>query len=308
MKNLYLLFAVCTFSIAEAQVPNPGFEETLSDGFTLKNWGSFLATTVTIDENGNSTSDEIIFQSGNGFCSPVGNCVTGSWSMMLTNAMNMTQNTVIPGKASLFNDAESETATGWNNGYPIAPGADVSLLGFDYQFFPMTENEVAEATLELFGASGQSVGKAVITISGFSSDFNYVYAPVEFTSAEAPAFMTIEFNMAKEGSTPEFGSMLLVDNVKVNFSPLGNNTNTRDLFTVFPTITSGEINIVKGNAATNDQFNVTIIDATGKIVKQQTVELGDSPVSIDTGKLASGVYFLKASSKNASNVARFIKK
>jgi len=308
MKRIYLLLAMFTMTMASAQVPNPGFEETISDGFTLKNWGAFFPIPFTFDlATGQFTGDEIVFQNGTGFSSPVGNCVTGSWAMMLTNALNVTQNSVIPGKASLFNDAESETHGGWNGGYPVAPGAVIDRIGFDYQFFPAGDNDVAEVRLELFGASGESVGKASITISGFEANFTYVYAPVQFTSSEAPVFMTIDFSMAKEGSTPTFGTMLLVDNVVVNALPLANNTNSRNLFTVYPTVANSEINIIKSTAAENSAYTMAIVDASGKIVKQQSLDITDVPASMDVSQLSSGVYFLRAESGSASSVTRFIK-
>lgn len=308
MKNLYILAALCAFGLADAQVPNNGFEETISDGFTLKNWGYFFPISITIDpETGENTGDQIVFQNGTGFSSPVGNCVTGSWSMMLTNALNVTQNTVIPGKASLFNDADSETATGWNNGFPIAPGTVVDRLGFDYQFFPAGDNDAAEATLELFGAGGESVGKATINISGFSADFAYVYMPLQLTSTEIPVFMTIDFDMAPEGSTPTFGSMLLIDNVKVNGLALGNNATAKNLFTVYPTVVEHSINLI-GNGEITGNISVTIADAAGKTIGNQLVRLNGDAASINVDGLASGMYLLTAESSAGKSVTRFIKK
>lgn len=305
----FLLFAICSFSMANAQVPNPGFEETISDGFTLKNWGAFFPIPFSFDlQTGTMISDEIIFQNGVGFSSPAGNCVTGSWAMMLTNAFNATTNKVIPGKASLFNDAESETHTGWNNGIPVAAGAEINRIGFDYQFFPAGDTDVVEAVIELFGESGERVGRAELTFANFEANFTYVYAPIQFTSPETPVFMTIEFNMAKEGSTPTFGSMFFVDNVVVNSTQLGNNTGNRNLFTVFPTAASNEINVVKNSTTVQNHFDFAIIDANGKMVKKQSVELTDSSVAIDVSDLSAGVYFLKATSEGASNATRFIKK
>lgn len=309
MKKIYLLLAIITTTIGQAQVPNPGFEETISDGVTLKNWGTFFPSNIIIDVNtGEIITDDIIFQNGTGFSSPVGNCVTGSWSMMLTNAFNATQNVVIPGKASIFNDAESETHTGWNDGYPIAPGTIIDRLGFDYQFFPAGDNDAAEATLELYGESGEMVGKASIPISGFTADFAYVYSTVQFTSNETPVLMRLEFNMAPDGSTPTFGSMLLVDNVIVNGMPLGVNTSSQSLFTVYPTLADNEINIMKSTEVNNDTYTMTISDANGKTVKQQSISINDNPATMDVSQLTSGVYFLRAESGNASSVTRFIKK
>jgi hypothetical protein len=56
------------------------------------------------------------------FCSSVADAHSGEKAMLICNAFNITTNTVIPGKVSLFNSEISETATGWNAGIPV--GAD----------------------------------------------------------------------------------------------------------------------------------------------------------------------------------------
>jgi hypothetical protein len=308
MNKFYTLILLGFMGVANAQVPNHSFEESIGDGFTLKNWGALIIQPVTIDvATGNTTRDDIMFDSGAGFSMPVGDCVTGNWSMRVSNALNLTQNTVIPGRASLFNDAESETHTGWNNGIPLPENTNVQFLGFDYMFFPAGD-DVAEATLELFSSGGESVGKAVITISGFSSDFEYVYVPVNFTSTETPVFMTIEFSMVKEGSTPTFGSSLLVDNVIVNHLALGNNKPVSSTFTIFPTVAENQLNIVKNTGEEMRNFMISIVDVGGKTILQQSLEFSDSPSQIDISSLANGVYFLKALSGNTSEVTKFIKK
>jgi hypothetical protein len=308
MNKFYTLLLLAFFGVATAQVPNNSFEESIGDGLTLKNWGAFFIQPFAIDvATGNVTSDDIMFENGVGFSMPVGDCVTGNWSMRIGNALNVTQNTVIPGRSSLFNDAESDFHTGWNNGIPLPENANVQFLGFDYMFFPAGD-DVAEAKLELFSAEGTSVGKAIITISGFSSNFEYVYVPVNFTSAETPVFMTIDFSMAKEGSVPAFGSSLLVDNVIVNHMALGNNKPNTSAFTVFPTLAENQLNIVKNTSGENRNFTISIVDVSGKTIRQQSMELSDSPSQIDISTLANGVYFLKAISGNTAEVTRFIKK
>ncbi len=165
----------------------------------------------------------------------------------------------------------------------------------------------AEAKLELFDAGGQSVAKAVIALSGNNEQFAYVYTPLLFTSAEPAAFMTIEFSMAQEGSTPVFGSTLTIDDVVLNTAMLHNNTQPSSVFTVYPTDDGSQMNIVKNASAQDAVFDVSIIDMTGKTVKKQTMEITATPATLDISPLAKGVYVLKAESGKILTSVKFVK-
>lgn len=307
MKRIYLLFAMCGLTIAQAQVPNNGFEEILSDGFSPKNWGSVFIQPVHIDiATGQSVSDDIWFQGVNGFTMAAGDCLTGSWSLMVSNAYNATQETTIPGHAVLFNDEFSETANGWNSGIPLPDGAVVQFLGFDYKFMPMG-NDVAAARMELFNENNESIGVAEITLLPQTDNFQYVYVPVAFTMDDTPKFMTITFSMQKDNSEVNFGSVLFVDNVVVNTSMLGVRQNQAQPFTVFPTIADSHVNIM-ANASESGLVSATIFNIEGKAVAQQKLQLDGATGTIDVSALASGTYLLDVRNGSDNQVTRFIKK
>lgn len=305
MKKIYTLLAVATIGFANAQVPNNGFEEVLDDGFSLRSWGTFHLLSVEVGPDGIVNTSTLQFDNGVGFSMPVGDCITGSWAMQVSNAFDTVNNVVVPGKASLFNEAIAPMATGWNNGIPLPEGANVDFLGFDYKFFPMG-NDVAVARLELFNDEVGSIGVAEITLTQLNNDFQYIYVPVQFTSSATPTLMTIEFSMQKDDSEVNSWSTLLIDNVVVNSSMLGVRQNENKPFVVYPTMADSEINLV-GNNVTGD-VNVSIINIDGKILKKQTVTLSGSAERIDVSQLASGTYLLQADSNSGKLVTRFIKK
>jgi hypothetical protein len=308
MKKIYLLSTLFVTMLIQAQVPNNGFEQTLDDGFTLKNWGAFFPINIVVGPGDEPIEqpNTILFDNGVSFSMPVGDCITGSWAMQISNAFDTVNNVVIPGKASLFDDSNSPTHTGWNNGVQLPDGALVQFLGFDYKFFP-AGNDVAMARLELFNEGGESIGVAEVQITQAVSDFQYVYVPIDFTLDDTPKFMTIDFAMQKDGSEVNSWSTLIVDNVVVNTMMLGVAQNQNAPFTVFPTVANTEINIVANDIAAG-QTKISVVNMEGKIVTREAVLVGGTATTIDVSGLASGVYLLNAESETGKSVTRFIKK
>ena len=218
MKKNYFILSLILFIApfcAQSQVINGNFEN-VKPNFLPSNWGMTFLQQIVIDANtGEVVGDQIQYT----WCIPYmayasTEAKTGNYAMEVSNAYNVTQDRVIPGMAMIFANPE-EDSPGWNPGVPVEPGSTVILLGFDYKFLPVG-NDIAQATLSVSDADGNVIGTASLDISGTHSTYEYVYTPITVTHAGTPAFMYIAFNMAKEGSTPSFGTRLLVDNVIVN--------------------------------------------------------------------------------------------
>ncbi len=308
MKKLYTFIAVGLLGIATAQVPNNGFEQTLEDGFTLRSWGTFFPTTISVGLDGAEVVENtnIVFDNGFGFSMPVGDCLTGNWAMQISNAFDTANEVVIPGRASLFNEEIATTATGWNNGVPLQDGTVVEIFGFDYKFFPMG-NDIASARLEIFNDDGESIGVAEIVLAETVSEFQYIYVPVSFTQAnQTPKFMTIDFSMQKGGSQVNSWSTLIVDNVVVNWSMLGVRQQENKPFAVYPTMVDNAINII-GNTAGADA-RVSIVNLEGKKLQQQAFIFDQAAKAFDVTDLASGVYFVEIETTGHRATTRFIKK
>ena len=308
-KNYFILSLILLFApfCTQAQVVNGNFEN-VKPNFLPSNWGMTFLQQFTIDPvTGETIGDQIQYT----WCFPSMVYATtesknGQYAMEVSNAYNVTQDKVVPGIATIFANPE-EDGPGWNPGIPVSPTSSIILLGFDYKFLPVG-NDVAEATLQVVDADGNELGKASVTISGVHTNYDYIYTPVSVTHAGTPAFMYISFNMSKTGSTPAFGTRLLVDNVIVNFSSLVVSDIPLDGLKIYPTVADNELNILP-NGFSEDAISYKIINTEGKIVKQNDVTQSTNYLyTMDVSALSSGVYFLNISNKSKNITKKFVKK
>ncbi|WP_264521662.1 T9SS type A sorting domain-containing protein [Flavobacterium sp. N1994] len=311
MNKNYFILCLClalTPFCSNAQVVNGDFE-TITCNFIPSNWGMTFLQQTTIDtQTGQTTGDEIQYT----WCIPSMVYVStepqsGNYAMEISNALNVTQNKVIPGVANIFSDS-SQSGPGWNPGVPIAVNEDVSMFGFYYKFMPAGD-DIAQARMQVFDENSNEIGQATIDISGTHNEYTYIYQTINYTSTATPAFMIIAFSMAKEGSTPTFGTRLVIDNVVTNFAALGlEQNNLPNKFSFYPTLVDNEINIIPGNLQ-SDSISYKIINAQGSIIKQNTVSDSSAYIyTMDVSSLSSGMYFLQAESNTGSVIKKFIKK
>jgi len=299
-----LLVSAATF----AQVVNGNFENVKSN-LLPSNWGMTFLQQVGFDPvTGETFGDQIQYT----WCIPsmvyaTTEAQSGDYAMEISNAYNVTQDTVIPGIATIFSDPEQDSP-GWNPGVPVAMDADLFMIGFYYKFLP-AGNDIAQARIQVSDAEGNEIGHAVIDISGTNNQFQYVYEPITYTSTAAPASMVISFSMAKEGSVPVFGSRLVVDNVVTNFTALETGTVTaQSKLKVYPTLADKQLNI-DTQGLTQGAVSYTVMNSQGKTVLQNISNGNNDYVySMDVSTLASGVYFIRIDSSLGRVTKKFIKK
>lgn len=310
MKQYYLLssWVLLLTSVLNAQVINGNFENIKPNNLP-SNWGMNFTQPVTIDvSSGTTTLNQIQYTSNTpSMVYASTDALNGQYSMEISNAFNTTQNQLIPGSATIFSD-ETQDFPGWNVGVPLAQNDQVYMIGFHYKFLPLG-NDVAEAKIEVFDTNGLLIGTAEVDIMGTNNDFEYIYMPITFTSNAVKSFMTITFLMAKSGSTPTFGSRLLVDNVVTNFAALSIDDNPNsNAFKLYPTFADNEINIIPGQLQ-SDWIDYKIINLQGKIVVQNTTtDTANYLYTMDVSALSSGIYILQATSKTERITQKFIKK
>ena len=306
LVRLALLLLVSTANFA--QVVNGDFE-TITCNFVPSNWGMTFLQQIGFDpETGESFGDQIQYT----WCVPSMVYVStepqsGDYAMEISNAFNITQNVVIPGTSTIFSDPE-QSGPGWNPGIPLDGDASVFMLGFYYKFLP-AGNDIAQARIQVSDADGNEIGHATIDIAGLHNEYEYIYEPITFTSNATPASMIISFSMAKEGSTPTFGSRLIVDNVVTNFAALNLNTNElSSKISIFPTVVDSELN-VSTNGLTQGKVTYTIVNTEGKVVKQNEIHDSSAYVyTMDVSSLSSGMYFLNIESSLGHITKKFLKK
>ncbi len=284
---------------SSAQVVNGDFEILKPNG-KVSNWGINFSMPAVIDVGtGQSVSDEIMFDNYVDFsCSSTTDAFSGARALDIRNAYNMTQGQVIPGGATLFHDA-SQDSPGWNPGVPVEPGMEVSFLAFHYKYIPFGVTDVIEAELVVLGENGE-IGRASIQIAepdyvyDGNVQFKYAQAPVLYTSNETPLWMYISFSMGTvENAT--FGTKIIIDNVRVNNNSLANNQFSNSLFSIFPTVTTQTVNIVRGISAHDGNYNFKIYTIDGKLVSEHASTFADNnAVSLDVSSLTKGVYFIQS--------------
>jgi Secretion system C-terminal sorting domain len=299
LKMVFLFVSITTMN---AQIINGDFE-TINQTGLVSNWGKNFAMNVVLDPATGGSIPDLIQYGGcsTSICSPTIVSNSGQYAMEMINFYNITQDKLIVGGAVLFEDATQNTPPGgnYNINHSRVPFDSTILyanqgvsLGFYYKFWPMG-NDIAEANLELFDIEGNSVGKASVPISGVNTTFNYIYTPVNFTSSATPISMSMSFTMAQEGSTPTFGSSLIVDDVMLNNVALSNFQLSTDSFKVYPTITNQQLTIQKGAKVTNGNYNFEILNLEGKLMQQVDLNLSNETSTIDVSHLSSGMYLIK---------------
>ncbi|WP_162127549.1 T9SS type A sorting domain-containing protein [Flavobacterium phycosphaerae] len=311
MKKNYLFstaLALLISSVSFSQVVNGDFENVKSN-FLPSNWGMTFIQQVGFDpETGESFGDEMQYT----WCIPSMVYASfepqsGDYAMEISNAFNITQGVVVPGMATIFSDPEQDSP-GWNPGIPVEPTDNISMIGFYYKFMPAGD-DIAQARIQVSDSNGIEIGHAFIDISGIHNSFEYVYEPITYTSNATPASIVISFTMAKENSTPTFGSRLIIDNVVTNFAALNLDTNELNAkVTVYPTFVENELNIdTKG--LTEGQVAYKVMNTEGKVVKQNVVtENANYIYTMDVSQLSSGLYFIKIDSSLGPITKKFIKK
>ncbi|MGV1012636.1 MAG: T9SS type A sorting domain-containing protein [Flavobacterium sp.] len=302
----FIFFLLILPISSKSQVVNGDFE-IVKPNFLPSNWGMNFTQPVVIDnETGEVSGDQILYT----WCIPSmiymsTESQSGQYAMEISNALNSTQNLVIPGVASIFNDA-TQDMPGWNPGVPIATAEIVNLIGFHYKFLP-AGNDIAEAKVQVFDVDGNEIGTASIDIFGTNIQYQYLSEPIQYTSNAAPVYMYISFSMAKEGSTPTFGSRLIIDNVVTNSAALTVFANEKNAeITVFPSVVTNEIN-VDSKGQLHGALTYEIIDIEGKIVTKNTIEEVNNLYTMNVSDLSSGMYIISFDSPLGKISEKFLK-
>lgn len=306
--NLTFLLCIIIPLTCISQVVNGDFE-TIKPNFLPSNWGMNYFQPVSINtETGEAVTDQVQYT----WCIP--SLVyasfepqSGQYAMEISNAFNASQNHIITGEVSIFNDA-SQDMPGWNPGVPVAQSDEVTILGFYYKFLP-AGNDIANAQIQVFDADGNEIGTASVDISGTNSNYQFAQVPIQYTSTIAPAYMYIRFIMAKEGTNPTFGSRLIIDNVVTNSSSLTVNSNPSNSdISIFPSVVEDKL-FLSQNIQLEGEIDYKIINIEGKIVNQNSIQAGfNNLYSIEVAGLNSGIYLLKITNQNGQFTKKFIKK
>jgi hypothetical protein len=304
MKNNFILLVSALFisATAIAQIPNAGFENWTSMGMydnpngwsTLNNktagQSMFTATKGTPGSPGSSylklTSKTI------GASVVPGIAVCGkldSMSMMPISGVPYTQ--------------RPATFTGkWQHMIYGSSQGSVMVLLTKWNATQSMRDTIAHG---LQGLSGMAMSWA-----NFSFNLSYM------DSLQYPDSCIIV--LRSSGSNPTNNDYLWADNlaftgsvaiVQATVSTVGLSENTKNdvAFAIYPNPTQDQITI-NYNLGSDQKVSLQIIDASGKIVKdiQATNALGANVLTIETSKLAKGIYSLQLKTNNSVESKRVV--
>lgn len=288
MKKILFIGALLAQTASIGQILNGNFED-VKPNFLANHWGINFSVPVSIDtETGESTSDNILYGSCiASLCNSTTEAVEGNYGLEIANAFNTNQNSVIPGGAHLFWDS-TQDSPGWNAGVPLVGNESIDFLTFHYKFLPFGA-DVAEVKLTILNQDNIEMGIAQLNLPPTDANFHFISIPVIFTEPGSPVHLYLDFNLAKEGSTPAFGSRMVIDDVRTG-SLLHNPAFQSQIFSIYPTQVQQEINLHwTNNSSTAHAYQ--IINQTGQIC--QSGELNTNKTIVNISDLASGVYFFK---------------
>jgi len=288
MKKILVLCLIFVQTISFGQILNGNFED-VKPNFLANHWGINFSVPVSIDtETGESTSDNILYGSCiASLCNSTTEAAEGNYGLEIANAFNTNQNSVIPGGAHLFWDS-TQDSPGWNAGVPLVGNESIDFLTFHYKFLPFGA-DVAEVKLTILNQDNVEMGIAQLDLEPTDANFHFVSIPVIFTEPGTPVHMYLHFNMAKEGSTPAFGSRMVIDDVRTG-SLLQSTTFNNQSFTISPTLVQEEI-VLNWTTHLQTDKSYQIINPSGQIC--QSGLLNSNQNTLDVADLAAGVYVIK---------------
>lgn len=287
MKQIYLLALLVAPSLF-GQILNGNFED-VKPNFLASNWGINFSVPVSINvDTGETTTDNIWYSSCiPSLCNATTEATEGSYGLEISNAFNASQNTVIKGGAQLFWDS-TQDSPGWNPGVPLIGNEAIGWFSFYYKFIPIG-TEIAEAKLIILNENGIEMASGLADLVATDANFHFLTVPLTYTETGTPTHMYVEFNMAKEGTLPQYGSRLVIDDVRTG-SLLQNPAFHSQIFSIYPTQVQQDINLHwTNNMATVHSFQIT--NHAGQIC--QSGELYSEQTTVNVSNLASGVYFFR---------------
>lgn len=289
MKNkIYtsLLMLLVIAGAVKAQVPNSNFEELNFDG-TLRNWGSVYLFSVTLDSNGVSTTDSIVF--GNTyFYAPSTDAFTGNYALELSNAYNFTTGMGIAGRVSCDTDT---VYSAWGSIEMIASSIQPTEMNFHYKFLP-AGNDSAIAGIYVYDAFGTVIGQGEMIIGSAVTAYTYATIPVVYTSANPAAAYSLVFSNQVGYSEVNLGTRFLIDDV--SFITTGvPSLESQDGFVLYPNPAHDYISFSR---KTDAPVKITVFDVSGKNCFSGTLQAGSTGLQLP--RLNPGVYNLQFSDKS----------
>jgi len=148
---------------------------------------------------------------------------------------------------------------------------------------------------------GNDITDAILTFDGLELEKGDYFAGMYEPGAYA-------YSIKKNGYQTHYDTMLVYDPVSVTITLFPDGyTNINDNFEVikniYPNPTTDLINL---EFNTNEQKTIQIYSLNGKVIKE--LVSNENQISLDVSNFDNGMYLIKTSTKNQTQVSRFVKK
>jgi hypothetical protein len=278
--SIILVFASATIVLGQTTVPNGTFE-TWTDSVTAQSWSSNNYTV------GGFLNYNFVHQSpdahGGTYAAKI---ETSSIPVLGTMTGIMTL-----GSYSLL--------TGISGGVPVSGGKLTTLKGY-FKYTPVSGDTMV---IILLATKWNGTSRDTLCFNGIiasSTVSTYTLFQISDTSSIAPDSINIILE-SSYGSAPQIGSSLYVDDLTLEFNPVGiTNYANNNMLAVFPNPTTGRVSVLlNGEKNTVNMYNII-----GGLIYQENTS--SKNVDIDLSSYPDGVYFIEVRNETSKNIQKII--
>lgn len=290
LRLLSILFFTLLASPAFSQLPNGSFETWKAVlGVDLpQGWFTSSATVPGSDVYPVTKTDDK---------------QDGSYAIRLqtikTNSMGeqrITQGMAITGKIDL--------SKGVQLGFPLTYRPE--KLAFYYKYQPVFGDSMSIFMTVKVAGEPDPIGYAAIASSQQVDQFTFTELTIDYTSQETPDSAIIYMFSGQD--TMHEGSLLIVDNMKLEGGNPGFEENGKDIFaSPYPNPSTG-LTYFPLLMKSSGKVVLEISDVNGKIISSQNEAIsGAGAMKFDVSSLSPGVYVYKISTGNSVRVGKLIR-
>lgn len=280
MKQL-LILPLCLFLFmysSNAQIQNGGFEELNVNGNARFWTAKTYSFNVSIDQNGHSHADSVVFDKTNYAISS--SAYTGNKALELRNGFNFTTGKALPGIA--FASSDTNNYSGFaSRMIEVSASPDQISLYYD---FKQVGGDTAYVSVFILDENRLEIGKAEALIVSSSNGYKQLSIPVDYQIQGNAAFATIEIGTAKEGSNAHLGTVLLVDDIQMSFNTAIDDVHSNDLVMFYPNPASDNFKMKASKNVKNSELK--LVDMRGMIVTIRP----DAEGVYFIGNVSEGIY------------------
>ncbi len=306
MKKLLILLGT-TFALntAQAQVPNPSFEQHFTATDILQHWGNEYIHHAWTDSLGNWHQDSILYAS----IASSTDAHSGTYAMQLQNAYNYTQSRMEIGKAACSTDSF------FSSYVPSFLSYAPQKVSFWYKYFPVSGDtarvHIVVQDPELTDSSmmvGLVIADTFMTFTAAQITYQFAEVPLRYTHTYSSnqKQVTITFTTGSEAYA-HTGTRMLIDDMQTTRTTSVASIHSGDNFkpALFPNPASDLLTVCAGAQSLIKHFRAC--DLSGKTVFETTLN-GAATFDVDTKNWSAGTYITHMTDNDNNEYSTLINK